>query len=71
MADGTHGKSFLEVKTNPIKNYIWEQSLREPDFLRKIRDATLSNLGHDSIMLVDPIESQFLRFLIASCGAKR
>ena len=71
MAESSYGKSFLKVGANPITDYIWEHSLREPEFLRKIRDETISNLGQKSRMLVDPIESQFLRFLIASCGAKR
>ena len=71
MAEDSYGKSFLEAESNPVTKYIWENSLREPDSLRQIRDETKKSLGRASIMLVDPIESQFLRFLIGACGAKR
>ena len=71
MADPTHGKSYVGVDSNPVTKYIWEHSLREPEFLVKIRDETLEKLGKRSVMLVDPIESQFLRFLIGASGAKR
>jgi len=71
MADPTHGKSYVHADTNPVTKYIWKHSLREPEFLVKIRDETLEKLGKRSIMLVDPIESQFLRFLIGASGAKR
>ena len=71
MAEESYGKSYVEVERYPVVKCIWESSLREPDVLRQIRDETQKSLGRASIMLVDPIESQCLRFLIGACGAKR
>ena len=63
-----HKKSYND-QGNPVTDYILENSLREPEFLLKLREETmkLPNCG----MLADPVEAQFLRLLVGAAGAKR
>ena len=68
MATKIHSKSYSDT-ANPVMAYILENSLREPEFLLKLREETmkLPNCG----MLADPVEAQFLRLLVGAAGAKR
>lgn len=70
MADKLYLKSQYDANTSPLTKYIVETSLREPQFLQKLREET-GKLGRLAVMLVDPIESQFLRLLVGVSGAKR
>ena len=63
-------KSYDQVQKDRVAAYIWQNSLREPAFLQKIREETEKSL-EKAFMLVDPVESQFLRFLVNASGAKR
>lgn len=72
MAGQSHNlKAMVHVNTDPIASYIWQNSVREPECLRKLREETESKLGRLSRMLVDPPEAQFLRLLVGTSGAKR
>ena len=69
MADKILQKSYHGTG-NPVTAYILENSLREPEFLLKLREETMTKLK-ESRMLVDPVEAQFLRLLVGAAGAKR
>ena len=58
-------------KEDPLMKYISDHSLREPSFLRDLREETQVKTGSQIEMIIDPLEAQFLRFLLKSIGAKR
>eukprot|EP00794_Sanderia_malayensis_P011983 gene11983-13221_t len=66
---GFHFKSYVHG-VNPLTDYITENSLREPEFLRKLREET-QRKSKMAVMLADPLEAQFFRLLLKAIGAKR
>ena len=66
----TQMKSYFN-KEDPLMAYILDNSLREPTFLSELREETKTKTGVDIRMIVDPLEAQFLRLLLAAYGAKR
>lgn len=66
----TVSKMFTS-ENDPVMAYIMENSLREPEFLLKLREGTEEKFGRAIRMLIDPLEAQFLRLFLSACGAKR
>ena len=55
--------------TEPVYDYLLNNSLREPDVLRRLRDTTTQHVhGH---MRICPEQGQFMRLLVEIIGAKR
>ena len=63
-------KSYLSQNTDPLSIYVKEHSFRKVEALERLQEET-KKLGKKYKMLVDPLEAQFLRFLLKASGAKR
>ena len=50
--------------------YIMNNSLREPDVLRRLREETLATNPHAG-MAISPVQGQFMMFLLKLIGAKK
>lgn len=55
--------------TDPLYDYYLESSLREPDVLARLRDATLAH--PEAGMQISPEQGQFMRFIVRLIGASR
>ena len=67
---GKRMKSYHNEE-DQLMAYILENSLREPAFLRDLREETRSRTGNSFGMIADPLEAQFLRLFLRTYGAKR
>jgi len=54
--------------TEPLYDYLLDVSLREPDVMKRLRDATESM--PDSVMQISPEQGQFMALLIKLMGAR-
>jgi caffeoyl-CoA O-methyltransferase len=59
--------SFLGLDER-ISDYVMNNSLREPDVLRRLREETIANNPH-ALMAVSPVEGQFMALLAQLIGA--
>ncbi len=59
--------SFLEL-TEQIYAYLLNNSLREPDVLRRLREETVAS-NPLAVMAVSPVQGQFMTLLIKLIGA--
>ena len=59
--------SFLGLDGR-IDDYLMNNSLREPDVLRRLREETDANNPHAE-MAVSPIQGQFMMLLVKLIGA--
>ncbi|TGN17045.1 SAM-dependent methyltransferase, partial [Leptospira mayottensis] len=55
--------------TEKLENYIFQNSVREPDFFQRLREET-GKLAQAN-MQISPEEGQFLRLLVQISGARR
>ncbi len=55
--------------TDPLYDYYLASSLREPEILERLRDATLAH--PEAGMQISPEQGQFMRFLVRLIGAAR
>ena len=53
-----------------IYAYIMNNSLREPDVLRRLREETEAN-NPMAIMAISPVQGQFMMLLLKLIGAKK
>ncbi len=60
---------FLAL-TEQLYAYILNNSLREPDVLRRLREETLAT-NPMAIMAISPVQGQFMMFLLKLIGAKK
>jgi caffeoyl-CoA O-methyltransferase len=61
--------SFLGLDER-IDDYLMNNSLREPDVLRRLREETIANNPH-AVMAVSPVEGQFMALLVKLIGATK
>ena len=61
--------SFLTL-TEQIYGYMLNNSLREPDVLRRLREETQATNPH-AIMAISPVQGQFMMLLLKLIGAKK
>ena len=59
--------SFLGLDER-IDDYLMNNSLREPDVLRRLREETIANNPH-ALMAVSPVEGQFMALMVKLIGA--
>ncbi len=59
--------SFLGLDEQ-IDDYLMNNSLREPDVLRRLREETIANNPH-APMAISPVEGQFMALLVKLIGA--
>jgi caffeoyl-CoA O-methyltransferase len=59
--------SFLGLDER-ISDYLMNNSLREPDVLRRLREETNANNPH-ALMAVSPVEGQFMALMVKLIGA--
>lgn len=61
--------NFLPL-TELLYSYILENSLREPDVLRRLREETQAT-NPQAIMAISPVQGQFMMLLLKLIGAKK
>lgn len=61
--------NFLPL-TEQLYAYILNNSLREPDVLRRLREETQATNPH-AIMAISPVQGQFMMLLLKLIGAKK
>jgi predicted O-methyltransferase YrrM len=59
--------SFLGLDER-IADYVMNNSLREPDVLRRLREETIAN-NPQALMAISPVEGQFMALMLKLIGA--
>jgi caffeoyl-CoA O-methyltransferase len=59
--------SFLGLDER-IADYVMNNSLREPEVLRRLREETIANNPH-ALMAISPMEGQFIALMVKLIGA--
>ncbi|XP_046862274.1 catechol O-methyltransferase domain-containing protein 1-like [Xenia sp. Carnegie-2017] len=63
-------KVYKNSGFNPIVEYVWKNSQREPDILRRLYEKTLS-MSSEIEMIADPLECQLLHLMLHLMNAKK
>ncbi|MGH9840657.1 MAG: class I SAM-dependent methyltransferase [Blastocatellia bacterium] len=61
--------NFLAL-TEPLYQYLSDNSLREPDVLRRLREETLAS-NPEARMAISPVQGQFMMLLLKLIGAAK
>jgi len=69
MTDENEGKSFL-IRDSPVMTYIVENSGREPEILKELREYTMANVDM-AVMVTDPLQCQLFKILLKTLDAKK